>query len=70
MLSHAVMSMSLQCYGLVAHQAPLSVGFSRQDYWGGLPFSSPGNLLNPEIKPISPASPAGGCFTTEPLGKP
>ena len=39
----------------VAHQAPLSVGFSRQDYWSGLPFSSPGDLLNPGIKPGSPA---------------
>ena len=39
----------------VACQAPLSVGFSRQDYWSGLPFSSPGDLPNPGIKPGSPA---------------
>ena len=39
----------------VAHQIPLSMEFSRQEYWSGLPFSSPGNLLNPGIKPRSPA---------------
>ena len=39
----------------VAHQAPLSVGFSRQEYWSGLPFPSPGDLPNPGIKPGSPA---------------
>ena len=37
----------------VAHQAPLSVGFSRQEYWSGLPFLSPGELPNPGIKPGS-----------------
>ena len=41
-----------------AHQAPLSVGFSRQEYWSGLPFPPPGDLSNPGIKPISLASPA------------
>ena len=39
----------------VACQAPLSMGFSRQEYWSGLPFPSPGDLLNPEIEPGSPA---------------
>ena len=39
----------------VAHQAPLSIGFSRREYWSGLPFPSPGDLLNPGIKPGSPA---------------
>ena len=39
----------------VACQAPLSMGFSRQEYWNGLPFPSPGDLLNPEIKTGSPA---------------
>ena len=39
----------------VAHQAPLSMGFSRQEYWRGLPFPSPGDLVNPGIKPGSPA---------------
>ena len=50
----------------VAHQAPLSIGFPRQEYWSGLPFPSPGNLPNPGIEPMSPASPAftGRFFTT------
>ena len=39
----------------VVHQAPLSMRFSRQGYWSGLPFPSPGNLPNPGIKPRSPA---------------
>ena len=38
----------------VAHQAPLSMGFSRQEYWSGLPFSPPGDLPDPVIKPTSP----------------
>ena len=53
----------------IAFQTPLSRGFSRQEYWSGLPFSPPGNLPNPGIKPMSPAL-AGGFFTTEPPGKP
>ena len=50
----------------VAHQASLSMGFSRQEYWSGLPCPSPGALLNPSTKPMSLASPAlaGGFFTT------
>ena len=54
--------------GTVARQAPLSMGFPRQEYWSGLPFLSPGDLPNPGIKPASPASPAlaGGFLTTEP----
>ena len=39
----------------VARQAPLSMGFSRQEYWNGLPFPSPGDLPNPGIEPRSPA---------------
>ena len=39
----------------VAHQAPPSMGFSRQEYWGGLPFPSPGDLPDPGIEPRSPA---------------
>ena len=39
----------------VAYQAPRSMGFSRQEYWSGLPFPSPGDLPNPEIEPGSPA---------------
>jgi len=38
----------------VAHQAPLFVGFPRQEYWSGFPFPSPGDLPNPGIKPASP----------------
>ena len=40
----------------IAHQALLSMGFSRQDYWSGLPFPSPGDLPDPGIEPRSPAS--------------
>ena len=42
----------------VALQAPLSIGFSRQEYWGGLPCPPPGDLLDPGIKHMSLASPA------------
>jgi len=46
--------------------------FSRQEYWSGLPFPPQGDLPNPGIEPLSPASPAltGGLFTTEPPGNP
>ena len=49
-----------------AFQAPLSMGFSRQEYWSGLSFPSPGDLPNPGIEPGSLASPAmaSGFFTT------
>ena len=50
-------------------QAPLSMGFIQQVYWSGLPFLSPGDLLDPGIEPPSPAL-TGGFFTTEPAGKP
>ena len=53
----------------VTHQAPLSMGSPRQKYWTGLPFPSPGDLLNPGIELRSLAL-AGGFFTTEPPGKP
>ena len=42
----------------VAHQAPLSKGFSRQEYCSGLPFPSPGDLSDPAIEPMSPVAPA------------
>ena len=47
-------------------------GFPRPESWSGLPFPPPGDLPNPGIKPVSPASPAlqADSFTTEPLGKP
>ena len=50
----------------IAHQAPLSMGFSRQEYWSGLPCPPPGDLPNPGIEPASLLSPAlaGGFFTT------
>ena len=50
-------------------QAPLSMGFPRQEYWSGLPFPSSGYLPNPGIEPAS-AELAGRVFTTEPPGKP
>ena len=56
----------------VGHQAPLSVEFSRQEYWSGLPFSPPGDLLNPGIKPTSSTSPElqADSLHTERPGKP
>ena len=53
----------------VAPQAPLSLGFSRQEYWSGLPFPPPGDLPDPEFEPESPGSPVsptltGGFFAT------
>ena len=59
----------------IAHQAPLSMEFSRQEYWSGLPFPPPGDLPNPGIKPKSPAlqtcnsCTAGVFFTTGKLIK-
>ena len=46
------------CYNprdYIAHQSPLSMGFARQEYWSGLPFPSPGDILDPGIEPRSPA---------------
>ena len=53
----------------VAHPAPLSMGFSKQEYWNGLPFPSPGDLPDPGIEPRSPALQADSS-TSEPPGKP
>ena len=53
----------------VAHQAPLSAGFHRQEYWSEWPFSTSGDLPDPGTKPGSPVL-AGRFFTTEPPGKP
>ena len=50
----------------VAHQAPLSMGFSRQEYWRGLPFPSPGNLPYPGVEPGSPALQADSLPTELP----
>ena len=52
----------------VARQTPLSMGFPRQEYWSRLPFSSPGDLPDPETELKSPAL-AGGFFAAEPPGK-
>ena len=61
-----VVSNFLRPLWTVACQAPLSMGFSRQEYWSGLPFPSPGDLPNPGIEPASRTSPAlaGRFFTT------
>ena len=71
----------LSCFGrvqlfvtlwTVAHQAALSMGFSREEYWGGLPCPPPGNLPNPGIEPVSLMSSAlaGRFFTTMSPEKP
>ena len=80
-LSHLVACMyaqllsHVQFFGIlqaVANQAPLSMGFSRQEYWSGLPFSPPGDLPKPGIESMPPVSPslAGRFFTIEPPRKP
>ena len=53
----------------VAGQAPLSMGFPRQEHWSGWPFPSPGDLPDPGTEPVSPAL-AGRFFGTEPPRKP
>ena len=56
---------------IVAHQAPIYTGLSRQKYWSGYPFPPPGDLPNPETEPMTLASlTLAEFFTTEPLGKP
>ena len=79
--SHCAVCAVLSCFScvwlsatlwtVVAWQAPLSMGFSRQEYWSGLPCPSPGDLPDQGSKPclISPAL-VGGFFTTELPGKP
>ena len=54
-LNRLVMSNSFVTLWTVAHQAPLSLGFPKQEYWSGLPLLSPGDLPNPGIEPVSPA---------------
>ena len=56
----------------VAHQAPLSMGFPKQEYWSGLSFPPPGDLPDPGIEPSSPVFPAlqADSLPTEPSGKP
>ena len=72
--SRSVVSDSLQPHGLyVAHQAPLSMEFSRQESWSGLPFRSPGDpggIPNPGILNLSLLHWQAGSLLTEPPGKP
>ena len=56
-----------QWTSIVAYQAPPSMGFSRQEYWSGLPFPSPGDLPDPGIEPLSPSFQAD-ALTSEPPG--
>ena len=67
-ISHSVMSDSFATPRTVACQAPLSMGFSRQEYWSGLPFPSPGDLPDPGMEPAFPEL-AGRFFTAEPQYK-
>ena len=53
----------------IGHQAPMSMGFSRQEHQSGLPFPSPEDLPDPGMEAMSPAL-AAGFFTTEPPGRP
>ena len=56
--------------GTGVHQAPLSMGFPKQEYWSGVPLPTPGDLPNPEIEPTSVSSAlAERFFTTVPPGK-
>ena len=73
-----VRTQSLSCVQLfvtpwtVARQAPLSMEFSRQEYWSGLPFPTPGDLPDPVVEPASLMSPElqADSLPSEPLGKP
>ena len=62
----AKLCLTLATLWTVSYQAPLSMGFSTQEYWRGLPFPPPGDLPNPGIEPASLTSPAlaGGFSTT------
>ena len=53
----------------IAHKDPMSMGFSKQEYWSGLPFPSPGDLPDPGIEPRSPTLQAD-ALTSEPPWKP
>ena len=67
LFSYVVVSHSLVTPWAIACQAPLFMGFPRQEHWRVWPFPSPGDLPKPEIKPMFPAL-AGSFFTTEPPG--
>ena len=68
LFSRSVVSNSFAIPCTIACQAPLSMGFPRQEYWRGLPIPCPGDLPHSGIEPSSPAL-AGRFFTTEPLGE-
>ena len=67
--SHSVMPDPLQIPWTVAHRAPLSMGFSKQEYWSGLPFPTPGDLPNPGIE-LYLLQWQADSFTTESSGSP
>ena len=69
LFSCSVVSNSFATPWTIDHQAPLSMGFPRQEFWGGLPFPSAGDLPGPGIKPPSPEL-AGAFFAMEPHGTP
>ena len=66
MISHFCYVQLFVTLWIVDHQAPLSTGLSRQEYWSGWPFTSPGDLLDPAVEPASLVSPtlADVFFTT------
>ena len=68
-VSHSVRVQVFVTPWIVARQAPLSMGFSRHEYWSGLSFSSPGDLSDPRIEPGSPALQADSLLP-EPPEKP
>ena len=67
MFSHYGVSSSFVTPWTIARQSPLSLGFSRQEYWSGLPFASPGDLPNPGIAPGSPALQADALPSEPPV---
>ena len=66
MLSHFSHGQRFATPWTVAHQAPPSMGFSRQEYWSGWPFPSPGDLPDPGIKPRSPTLQADALLSEPP----
>ena len=66
MLSHFSHVQLCATLWTVVHESPLSMEFSRQEYWGGLPFTFPGDLPNPRIEPMSPALQADSLLSEQP----
>ena len=71
LLSHFSCVWLFETLSTTTHQAPLSMGFSRQEYWSGLPFLTPGDLPDPGMEPTSLLSPtlAAGPLPLAPPGK-